>query len=230
MSATIPRTGRTPARTTTIVLAVIALVIGVVVALAGGVLLLVFGRDGNLSSSRYPVSSPTAAVVTDTAAITETSRVARVLGTPTLRLQVDGGNAAGLFVGIGPAADVDRYLQGVAVDQATDVDLDPYRMTLTRRDGTATAPAPATQGFWVASATAHGVTDLSWTVRDGDYRVVLMNADGVAGLNSELGAGIGLPRMFSFAMAMFAGGLVLVLAGVLVLVLGRPRRSREPRG
>jgi hypothetical protein len=227
MSATIPRTGRTPARTATIVLAVIALVIGFFAAAGGGILLLVFGTDGQLSTSRHPVSTPTAAVVTDTAAITNTSRVAEVLGDPTLRLQVDGENAAGLFVGVGPAADVDRYLQGVAIDQATDFDLDPYQLSMARRDGAASAAAPSSQGFWVASATAHGVTDLSWAIRDGDYRVVLMNADGGPGVNSQLGIGIGLPRMFTYAMTMFAGGLVLILAGVLALALGRPRRTSE---
>jgi hypothetical protein len=230
MSATIPRTGRTPARTATIVLAVVALVIGVLAAAGGGILLLVFGTDGQLSTSRYPVSTTTAAIVTDTDPVTNTSRAADVLGAPTLRLQVDGGSGGGLFVGIGPAADVDRYLQGVAIDQATDLELDPYRLSLTRRDGTATAPAPAGQNFWVASATAHGVTDLTWTIRDGDYRVVLMNADAAPGINTQLGLGIGLPRMFGIAMTLFAGGLVLILAGVLALALGRPRRTGELRG
>jgi hypothetical protein len=122
-----------------------------------------------------------AAVVTDAGTITNTSEAARVLGSPTLRLRVDGGNAAGLFVGIGPAADVDRFLQGVAIDQAADLDLDPFALSLTRREGTAVAPVPSSQAFWVASATGRGATDLTWSVRDGDYRVVVMNADGNPG-------------------------------------------------
>jgi hypothetical protein len=176
------------------------------------------------------VSTATAAIVTDTDPVTNTSRVADVLGAPTLRLQVDAGNTAGLFVGVGPAADVDRYLQGVAIDQATDFNLDPYQLQLTRRDGVASAPAPSSQGFWVASVTTRGVTDLTWTIRDGDYRVVLMNADGSPGVDTQLGIGIGLPRMFGLAMTLFAGGLVLLLAGVLALALGRPRRTGEFRG
>jgi hypothetical protein len=230
MSATIPRTGPTPARTATIVLAVVALVIGFFAAAGGGVLLLLFGADGQLSTSRHPVSTPTAAVVTHTDPIADTARVADVLGAPTLRLQVDGRSAAGLFVGVGPAADVDRYLQGVAIDQATDFDLEPYQLSLTRREGAASAAAPSSQDFWIVSATAHGVTDLTWTIRDGDYRVVLMNADGAPGVDTQLGLGIGLPRMFGIAMTLVIGGLVLVVAGLVALALRRSRRTGELRG
>ena len=227
MSATIPRSGPSAARTATIVLAVVALVIGAVAAVGGGVLLLVFGSDGQLTSETRPVSTSTAAVVSDTATITDTSQAARALGAPNLRLQGDGGNATGLFIGIGPAAEVDRYLEGVAIDQATDFELDPYVLSLTRRDGAATAAAPSSQAFWVASASTRGHADLTWRIRDGAYRVVVMNADGSPGMQSQLGIGVGLPRMFPFAMTIFIVGLVLVLAGASALALGRSRRTRR---
>jgi hypothetical protein len=49
-------------------------------------------------------------------------------------------------------------------------------------------------------------------------------------VNSQFGVGVGLPRMFPFAMTLFAGGLVLILAGLLALMLGRPRRTNELHG
>src|SRR5262249_36299867 len=115
---------RSPARVAVIVIAVVVLVIGAVMAIGGGVLLLVFGSGGSLKSGQHDVTTPTAALVTDTAKITDTSRLTRALGSPSVTVHATGGNASGLFIGIAPAADVDRYLSGVAIEQARNFDLD----------------------------------------------------------------------------------------------------------
>jgi hypothetical protein len=213
-----------PGRVLAIVAAVFLLLIGLSLAVGGAAVMAVFGTDGEISSGRQPVVSPTAAVVTDIAAIRDTSEVADALGTPVARLAADGGNASGLFVGIGLAAEVDAYLSGVEIDQAVNFELDPYRLDLSRQEGTdTTAAAPADQDFWVASGTGADV-DVSWAVADGDYRAVLMNADGAAGVDSRLGVGVGLGSIFGIGLGTLIGGVVLIAVAIALLVFTRPRR------
>ncbi|WP_432844886.1 hypothetical protein ACQPXB_27170 [Amycolatopsis sp. CA-161197] len=224
MTATYPPR-RSPARIAVIVISVVVLVIGVCLAIGGGVLLLVFGSGGSLKSGQHDVTTPTAAIVTDTAQITDTGRLTRALGSPSITVHATGGNASGLFIAIGPAADVDRYLAGVAIEQARNFDLDPFALDAVRRDGTALAAPPATQPFWVAS----GATDVTWQITDGDYRAVVMNADGTPGVDSRLAVDLNLPGLFGYALGFLIGGLVLVAAAIVALALGRPRsRAPEP--
>lgn len=224
------RQGAGAGRVLAVVSAVFLLIIGVTILLAGVTLMAVFGTDGEISSAKHPVASPTSAVVTDIAAIRNTSDVADVIGTPVSTFAADGGNASGLFIGIGPAADVDRYLSGVETDQVVDLDLDPYQLGLARQAGTgATAAPPVDQNFWVASTSGTGNIDVSWQVRDGDYRMVLMNADGTAGVQSQLSVGLGLAGMFWLALGLLIGGLVMVGLAVALLVVTSPRRrARSP--
>ncbi|MGW4485250.1 hypothetical protein ACWEOE_15610 [Amycolatopsis sp. NPDC004368] len=218
MTATYPPR-RSPARIAVIVISVVALVIGVCLAVGGGLLLLLFGSGGSLKSGEHTVSTPTAAIVTDTAQITDTNRLTRALGSPSVTVHGSGGNTSGLFIGIGPAAEVDRYLTGVAIEQARNIDLDPFALDSVRRDGTPLAVPPATQPFWVAS----GATDVTWPIADGDFRAVVMNADGTPGVDSRLAVDLNLPGLFGYALGFFIGGLVLVVAAIVALALGRPR-------
>jgi hypothetical protein len=218
-----------PGRTLAIVAAVFLVLIGLSLAVGGAAVMAVFGTDGEITSSQHPVVTPTAAVVTDIAAIRDTSDVADALGTPVARLTADGGNASGLFVGIGPAAEVDAYLSGVEIDQAVNFEVDPYQLDLSRQDGTETTAAPpADQNFWVASGTGADI-DVSWAVADGDYRAVLMNADGAAGVDSRLGIGVGLGSIFGIGLGLVLGGAVLVVVAIALLVVTRPR-TQPPAG
>jgi hypothetical protein len=218
------RQGTRPGRVIAIVAAVFLLLIGAALAIGGGALMAVFGTDGEASTAKAPVTTSTAAVVTDITEIRNTNDVADALGTPITSFAADGGNASGLFVGIGPASDVDRFLSGVAIDQVVDLSVDPYSLDLSRRDGPqTTASPPADQKFWVASASGTTGLDLSWQVQDGDYRVVLMNVDGAAGVQSQLGIGLGLSGMFGLALGLLIGGAVLIVLAIALLVFTRPR-------
>jgi hypothetical protein len=228
-TAVAPRKGAGPGRVAAIVGSVFLLLIGGCLVLGGGVLMAVFGDDGQVASAKNPVTTPTAAVVTDVASIRDASDLADALGTPIVMFAADGGNASGLFVGIGRAAEVDAYLAGVEIDQAVDLEVDPYSLDLARRDGPeTTADPPAQQDFWVESGTGATGIDLSWPVQDGDYRAVLMNADGAAGVQSQLSVGVGIARMFGLSLSLLIGGAVLILAAIALLVATRPRRQPLP--
>jgi hypothetical protein len=89
----------------------------------------------------------------------------------------------------------------------------------------APATAPGDQSFWVASAEGSGTQALTWDVRDGNWQVVAMNADGSRNVDTSLSIGAELPNLLWMAIAaLAAGGLVLGIA-VLLVVLGARRRS-----
>ncbi|QRP49278.1 hypothetical protein [Amycolatopsis sp. FDAARGOS 1241] len=228
MSATYPQPPRrSPARVVVIVLSVVVLVVGVCLAVGGGVLLLIFGTNGQLRSGQHAVSTPTVALVTDTAQVADSTSLTRALGAPSVTVHATGGNSSGLFIGIGPAAEVDRYLAGAAIEQARNFDLDPFSVGSARVNGALVVRPPATQTFWVAS----GSTGLTWRIRDSSYRAVVMNADGSAGVNAQLDVTLALPRLFGYALGFFIGGVVLIVVAVLALALGRPRaRVSAPTG
>lgn len=130
-----------------------------------------------------------------------------------------------VFVGIGPSADVDRYLDGVSHTHISDF--------WTRRvefvDGGTAASPPAVQGFWVASASGPGTQTVEWEPVDGSWTVVVMNADGRPGIGvvaTDLGARY--PALVWIALGVLAAGAVLLAGGVL-LISGAIRRRRASR-
>lgn len=219
------RTGSRPIRVLAVVAAVFQLIVGALLALGGTAIVAAFGTDGEIDTGMHPVNTPTAAVVTDVATVRSTTEVADVVGSPVAAFTADGGNSSGVFIGIGPATAVDRYLAGVAVDQAVDFDVDPYTLNLTRRAGTDTAAPPAEQDFWVASADGTGTARMTWPIQDGDYRLVVMNADGSPGVASQLSVGVELGGIFGLGLGLLIAGAVLIALAVVLLVVTRRRRA-----
>src|SRR5690242_15372625 len=149
-------------------------VLGILVAIGGGGVLAAFGTDGTLNSGSHLVSTPAAALVSSVAKIKNTSGVATITGQPTLRVSVSpvqGTTAA--FVGIGRAADVDRYLARVSTEEVSSLSSNRYSVSGDRHAGEANAQAPSTQHFWAAQASSTHATAINWKIRDGQYRVVI---------------------------------------------------------
>ena len=140
-----------------------------------------------------------------------------------LRLSAESTTGEAVFVGIGPTADVRRYLVGVAQQRA---DFDDGDLG----DQTAGAGAPAPPGaqtFWAASAEGTGQQDAVWPIADGEWSGVVMNADGTPGVNvtaklgfkSDLGLWVGIGAL--------AFGLVVGGIGVALLVSRARARRRS---
>jgi hypothetical protein len=125
-----------------------------------------------------------------------------------------------LFVGIGPSADVDRYLAGVSYTQISDF----WTNSVEYIEGGRPGSPPASQGFWVASASGPGAQTLEWEPADGSWSVVVVNADGRPGIGvvaTDLGARY--PALVWIALGVFAGGAIFLIGGVL-LISGAIRR------
>ena len=152
-----------------IVLGVVLLLIGALIAMAGAALMAFFGSDNTLSSGVHHVSTPTRALVSPADSIQGISGAQTVIGSVRLRITATPTGAGhDLFLGIGPASAVDRYLSGVGYDEATNVSVTPFHLTLARHGGTAAPAAPESQSLWVAKASGNHPT-LTWTVTSGSY-------------------------------------------------------------
>jgi len=207
-----------------LVLGALLLIGGAVLAVGGIVLMAAFGRDGTLTSPSERLATPTTALVAALDDIEGTSGVAAGAGTPALRLSVTGSGSA-VFVGVGPAAAVDRYLAGSRIDRVTDLEVDPFALKTVRQDGNATPGAPDSQTFWTARASGP-VASLNWKITDGSYRLVVMNADARPGVQADGRFTLAIPHLFGIGLGILIGGLILCLIGALLLVLGVRTRSR----
>jgi hypothetical protein len=131
-------------------------------------------------------------------------------------IQVRAEGSEPLFVGIGPAAEVERYLAGVPYEEIRDVG----RRDTTLFAGSAAPAAPEDQTFWVATASGADVQALRWELADGDWRAVVMDPEAARGVTAELSVGARVPDLDWLAAVLLAGGAVLLLAGGAMLFLG----------
>jgi hypothetical protein len=86
---------------------------------------------------------------------------------------------------------------------------------------------PTEESFWAASASGVGTQTLTWKVRDGDWSVVLMNADGSRGVGADVDLGAKLSFLLWVAIGLLIGG-VLVVGGSTALIVLAARRPRPP--
>jgi hypothetical protein len=205
-------------------LAALAACLGLLLLLIGGVYVVV---DRTERDAGGYLMNPATDVATGTAAIVARSLQAggdtglRYDVSGDIQLKVDG--AKELFVGIASARSVERYLAGVAVKRIRDLG-DATGTTL--RGSTKPAP-PASQRFWVASATGSRDQTLRWQSAHGDWRVVVMNADGSRGVKAAISAGARHPSLvyFGVGVGLLAAGAALLAAGVAMVPVRRAGRG-----
>jgi len=123
-----------------------------------------------------------------------------------------------LFIGIGPADEVAKYLEGVNHDEVTDLDLHPFELTVTTHPGGRPTSAPADQSFWIASDTGTGARTLNWKATEGDWAVVIMNADGSPALDGAISVGAKLHATRGIAIGALLGSALLLTVGTAVMI------------
>ena len=213
-----------PNRVVALVLGCLLLLPGVALLVGGGALgaVYAFGRDdGYLTAPDVGLTTSTAAVTAeDIDLVTDPGSPDWLLDRLDLdvRLEVTGPADEALFVGIGPEADVDAFLSGVAHDEVVDVSggTADYR----RVAGGRVASAPADQAFWVGSATGPGTQRLDWTAESGRWAVVVMNADGSPGVTADASVGGRSGAVLPLTLTLLGIGVALTAAAVVLLVVG----------
>jgi hypothetical protein len=210
-----------------IVLGSVALLLAVASLAGGGAALWATGeRDsaGFLTTDTHGLATDGHALVSDSFEISDPPGwMAERLAT----VRVEARAANRVFLGIGPAAEVDRYLSGVRHSEITDVEDDPFSVEYRRIEGSREPDAPAGQGFWRVQAEGQGTQTVTWPVEEGEWSVVAMNADGsrAVAVDASFGAKVSALGWIAFGL-ITAGGLLLVTgAGLVYLGARRPRRG-----
>jgi Domain of unknown function (DUF4389) len=155
--------------------------------------------EESFTSDTYAITSDSVEIHADAPA---TLMPNAVLGDAKLTATAHDGP---VFVGIARTADAVRYLRGVQHDTLVDMKDSPvYRTT----DGTAPRTPPTSADIWVAQSSGAGTQEITWPVQNGDWTVVVMNADSSHGIHVDMAAGAEVPALH------WVIGVMLLLAGV----------------
>ena len=130
-----------------------------------------------------------------------------------------------VFVGIARTQDVNAYLDQVQRDEITDFDLEPFTLDKRRYAGEARPAMPAAQTFWAASSVDG--RPLEWKVREGEWSVVMMNADGSPGVSVDAAVGAQVPIIRDLAWWLTIPGIGLGLIAIVLVAFGVRGLSRD---
>jgi hypothetical protein len=146
-----------------------------------------------------------------------------------VRLAVESRAGKPVFVGIARTSDVSDYLSGTSYTSVTDVDYSPFHASYRDHDhsGDRRPALPADQGFWAASAHGSGTQTVAWDLEDGDWSIVVMNADGSRGIDTDISAGAKVPFLGTLGWVSLGGAMVLLIIAGTLLYLGL-RTPRPP--
>jgi hypothetical protein len=191
--------------------------VGLFTTIGGVALLAMVGADGRFTTPATRAVAEGYALIIDGVYIRGDLPQEGTFST-TVRLTVSSDQP--VFVGIARRTDVARYLQGVPVDHVVQANW-PGGVRTEPVQGDARPDAiPGRRGFWVASDEGDGERTLEWTVADGDWTIVVMNADGSRDVDVQGSLAIGLPILGPVAIGVLLLGILLLVAGVALTVSG----------
>jgi hypothetical protein len=222
-----------PGRVAAIVTGSLAGLVAFALVVVGGVLLYANGqkdRDGYVSTHSHRFHTGTYAIATDDLDVNTDAPDWTTDGSALGKIRLKATSHAGkpVFVGIAPTKDVDAYLRGAGHATVTDVEYPDFHASYATHSGGRPAP-PAAQRFWTASVNGGGKQTLEWKVRDGNWSVVVMNADGSANVDAGVSAGANAPWLATVGWGTLGGGalLMLVAGGLVYVGVRRPRSGGD---
>jgi hypothetical protein len=149
-------------------------------------------------------------------------------GNVTVRIQGISELPAPLFIGVGPTGRVSKYLAGVPHDKITRIDWMAGSVEYSHVDGTTLPSSPGKQSFWVAKEEGEGTQTLEWELQQGDWTVVIMNADASAPVAATMSVGARFGVLRPIVVGLTAGGVVLLAIAATLIILGARRRRPPP--
>jgi hypothetical protein len=220
-------------------LRIIALVLGILFALAGVVSVtsggFVLGIHRFHAASSGFFVTPSQTVGSNGFALTapdingqlvgEWERWALAQAGATVRLTGSSKLAAPVFMGVAPTERVSEYLSGVSRDRIQSVDLAAGSVEYDHVDGTSLPDPPEEQSFWVAKVAGTGSQTLEWALREGDWAVVIMNGDASAPVVADVTLAARFGITDSLIVGLTALGVVLLAVGAALTVFGARRTT-----
>ena len=212
---------------------IVALIFGVGGILAGllivpsaAAVLGVDREDGFVTTDAYTFERSSNAIVSeDIDVLTDAPAAVVDVFVDPVEIRITGSSAdgSGLFLGIAPAEDVDAYLDAVAYDEIGNITFDGDEVTdvvYVRHTGAGAPDAPASQDFWEVSVMGAGTQSLEWDIATGNWTVVMMNADGSAGVEAELDFGFKISNLGAIAWSVLGFGVFSIVAGSFLVYMG----------
>jgi hypothetical protein len=215
---------------------IVAVLLGVLLALFGlgalgtglalGFFHVVARDDGYVTSPSEHVTSTGYAVLFADAEVNTVGMPVdwpeRLLGDVRVRAEsLDGGE---IFVGIAPAFEARRYLDGVHHHEMGE----SPRWSI-EHDGDAPPGPPAEQDFWRDEAAGPGVQSIEVDeLTAGQWALVVMTPDAAQGIDARVDVGATLPWLPWVTVAALIVGL-LALAGAVALIVSAARGAARDR-
>jgi hypothetical protein len=205
-----------------------ALVLGGTLALYGEI---EKDDDGYLTTEAHRFSADTRALATENldADLGDDDWVVQPGDLGTVRLEAESRDGKPLFVGIARTSDVERYLSGVPHTTLHDVEpgpFDSFDADYTRHAGQRHPSSPEHADIWAASNQGAGPQTVDWEIEDGDWSVVVMNADGSLGIDADVSAGADVPFLNELGWTALGSGSFALIVGIGLIALA----VRRPRG
>ncbi|MFC1803803.1 zinc ribbon domain-containing protein [Thermoproteota archaeon] len=129
-----------------------------------------------------------------------------------------------IFVGIARHQDIHNYLDPIRYHTVQDLDfgLENFDVgtpttSYILHPGVAPTVPPTVHSFWIVHGSDTGSQTLTWEPETGTYYLVMMNADGSEGIDSEIKIGVRVPFFGSIGDILLGVGVVFGAIGVLML-------------
>ena len=196
-----------------------------VALVAGGALALLGdsqkGDDGYLKTDTERFHSSTRALATENLDVDlgDADFIAESDDLGKIKVQAESRDGKPVFVGIARTSDVEDYLAGVPYTTVDDVEVDPFSADYTRHAGNRHPVAPEHAGIWEASNQGTGRQSIDWEIDDGDYSVVVMNADGTLGVDADIRAGANIPFLDELGWSAIGSGAFALIVGIGLIAL-----------
>ena len=198
------------------------LIVGVIATLFGVALMVIFGLDGRFRTPETRVQTDGAALVFDS--VTIRGRLPEE-GSLAITIGIEVRSDSEVFVGVARAGDIQTYLQGVPIDLVQELEMSNATLKTVSIPGNRSPKPPGDVSFWLESDEGSGARSVDWTVSAGDWRVVIMNADGSRGLDVTGSASVQLAVLGWVSAGVLIFGLLVLVAGFVLTVAG----TRTPK-
>ena len=222
-----PRPGLGAGRVTAIVFGAIGALLGLGLTTAGVIALVyeatqrdadgyVLAPDESLSTETYAITSEGVDIYLED--VPDWIVNAESLGT--IRVNAVSEDGEELFVGIAPEAEVDAFLADVAHEEFTGLGGPGTAVA-----GDTGAGRPDGVDIWVASATSTDTATVTWSMEDGRWALVVMNADASPGVAVDMTVGAQIDWLDELGIGLLIAGVLLLGVGVLAIALSARTRQ-----